>query len=185
MLYRSVLFWAVQEHVYNITVPATCLPHTGFAGVWTPATHAELICHRTIHKHGAVVGETFQDNRAIVRELPQASFDTLHTHCAAIETGATPYRGNHRVYNCISAASHSLNQLGTMRSGVLLIPPIRNFMNRDRTSSGAMPLVRMGDHDHERLEFEVAADLLCYRSADLDFCTARSSSSCFTPVEAL
>ena len=40
--------WAVQEHVYNITVPATCLPHTGFAGVWTPATHAELICHRTI-----------------------------------------------------------------------------------------------------------------------------------------
>ena len=45
--------WAVQEHVYNITVPATCLPHTGFAGVWTPATHAELICHRTIHKHGS------------------------------------------------------------------------------------------------------------------------------------
>ena len=42
--------WAIQEHVYNITVPATCLPHTGFAGVWTPATHAELICHRTIHK---------------------------------------------------------------------------------------------------------------------------------------
>ena len=41
--------WAVQEHVYNITVPATCLPHTGFAGVWTPATHAELlICDMTI-----------------------------------------------------------------------------------------------------------------------------------------
>ena len=34
--------WAIQEHVYNITVPATCLPHTGFAGVWTPATHAEF-----------------------------------------------------------------------------------------------------------------------------------------------
>ena len=32
----------VQEHVYNTTVPATCLPHTGFAGVWTPATHAEF-----------------------------------------------------------------------------------------------------------------------------------------------
>ena len=45
--------WSVQEHVYNITVPATCLPHTGFAGVWTLATHAELICHRTIHKHGS------------------------------------------------------------------------------------------------------------------------------------
>ena len=44
-----MLLWAVQEHVYNTTVPATCLPHTGFAGVWTPATHAESICHRTIH----------------------------------------------------------------------------------------------------------------------------------------
>ena len=43
----------VQEHVYNTTVSATCLPHTGFAGVWTPATYAELICHRTIHKHGS------------------------------------------------------------------------------------------------------------------------------------
>ena len=32
----------VQEHVYNTTVPATCLPHIGFAGVWTPATHAEF-----------------------------------------------------------------------------------------------------------------------------------------------
>ena len=27
---------------YDTTVTATCLPHTGFAGVWTPATHAEL-----------------------------------------------------------------------------------------------------------------------------------------------
>ena len=35
-------FGAVQEHVYNITIPATCLPHTGFAGVWTLATHAEF-----------------------------------------------------------------------------------------------------------------------------------------------
>ena len=34
--------WAVQEHVYNTTVPATCLPRTGFAGVWTPATPS---CH--------------------------------------------------------------------------------------------------------------------------------------------
>ena len=34
--------WAVQEHVYDTTVPATCLSHTGFAGVWTPATHAEF-----------------------------------------------------------------------------------------------------------------------------------------------
>ena len=34
--------WSVQEHVYNTTVQATCLPHTGFASVWTPATHAEF-----------------------------------------------------------------------------------------------------------------------------------------------
>ena len=45
----------VQEHVYNTTVPATCLPHTGFAGVWTPATYAELTNHRTIHKHGSTL----------------------------------------------------------------------------------------------------------------------------------
>ena len=31
-----------SRHVYNTTVPATCLPHTGFAGVWTPATHTSL-----------------------------------------------------------------------------------------------------------------------------------------------
>ena len=49
---RCVNGETVQEHVYNTTVPATCLPHTGFAGVWTPATHAELTSHRTIHKHG-------------------------------------------------------------------------------------------------------------------------------------
>ena len=27
----------VQEHVYNTTAPTTCLPHTGFAGAWTPS----------------------------------------------------------------------------------------------------------------------------------------------------
>ena len=34
--------------VYDIKVPTTFLPHTGFAGAWTPATHVELICHRTV-----------------------------------------------------------------------------------------------------------------------------------------
>ena len=31
------------------TAPTACLPHTGFAGVWTPAIHAELNDHRTMH----------------------------------------------------------------------------------------------------------------------------------------
>ena len=49
-------FWQFKNMIFlNITGPATCLPHTGFAGVWTPATHAELICHRTIHKHGSTL----------------------------------------------------------------------------------------------------------------------------------
>ena len=39
---QHIFFKTVQEHVYNTTVPAICLPHTGFAGVWTPATHAEF-----------------------------------------------------------------------------------------------------------------------------------------------
>ena len=30
--------FAFFRHVYNTTVPATCLPHTGFAGAWTPAS---------------------------------------------------------------------------------------------------------------------------------------------------
>ena len=42
LVWHARLLWSVQEHVYNTTVPATCLPHTGFAGVWTPATHAEF-----------------------------------------------------------------------------------------------------------------------------------------------
>ena len=50
--------WAVQEHVYNTTVPATCLPHTGFAGVWTPATYAELICHRTVQCRRSSTADT-------------------------------------------------------------------------------------------------------------------------------
>ena len=29
--------------VYDIKVPTTFLPHTGFAGAWTPATHAEFL----------------------------------------------------------------------------------------------------------------------------------------------
>ena len=38
-----------SRHVYITTVPALCLPHTGFAGAWSPsAIHAELICHRTM-----------------------------------------------------------------------------------------------------------------------------------------
>ena len=35
----------LKRHVY---VPTTCLPHTGFAGVWIPATHAVLNSDRTI-----------------------------------------------------------------------------------------------------------------------------------------
>ena len=31
-----------SRRVYDTTVPATRLPHTGFACVWTPATHAEF-----------------------------------------------------------------------------------------------------------------------------------------------
>ena len=44
----------------NTTAPTTCLPHTGFAGVWTPATRAEFLCDRTIHMHGSrrASGET-------------------------------------------------------------------------------------------------------------------------------
>ena len=44
----AVLLRDSSRHVYNTTVPTTCLPHTGFAGVWTPATHAELNSDRTI-----------------------------------------------------------------------------------------------------------------------------------------
>ena len=39
-------FLGSSRHVYSTTVTTTCLPHTGFAGVWTPATRAELICHQ-------------------------------------------------------------------------------------------------------------------------------------------
>ena len=49
-----------SRRVYNTTVPATCLPHTGFAGAWTPATHAEFLCDRTIHIHGSTVTCHFQ-----------------------------------------------------------------------------------------------------------------------------
>ena len=50
--------------VYNTTVPAPCLPHTGFAGVWTPATHAgESIlqlqadtCSVALHSRTAAAG---------------------------------------------------------------------------------------------------------------------------------
>ena len=36
------VFEKVQDMFITPTVPATCLPHTGFAGVWTPATHARF-----------------------------------------------------------------------------------------------------------------------------------------------
>ena len=49
-----VLLLDSSRNVYNTTVPTTCLPHTGFAGVWTPSTHAELLCDRTIHIHGSL-----------------------------------------------------------------------------------------------------------------------------------
>ena len=35
-----------SRHVYDTTAPTTCLPHTRFAGAWTPATHAEFLCDR-------------------------------------------------------------------------------------------------------------------------------------------
>ena len=41
------------RHVYNTTVSTACLPHTGFAGAWTPATHAEFLCGRARHIHGS------------------------------------------------------------------------------------------------------------------------------------
>ena len=46
-----------SRQVQNTTVPTAHLPHTGFAGVWTPATHAELSNHRSIHIHGSRLRE--------------------------------------------------------------------------------------------------------------------------------
>ena len=49
-----------SRHVYNATVPTTCLPHAGFAGAWTPAhcwysTPSLQHCRRTALLHGHVV----------------------------------------------------------------------------------------------------------------------------------
>ena len=52
-MFRKPFHETVQDMIITPHVPATCLPHTGFAGVWTPATHTELSSHRTIHKHGS------------------------------------------------------------------------------------------------------------------------------------
>ena len=40
---------AQYDRVYDNTVSTTCLPHTGFAGVWTQATHAEFLYDKTMH----------------------------------------------------------------------------------------------------------------------------------------
>ena len=54
----SLRIFDSSGYVYNTTVPATCSPHTGFAGVWTPATHANLppcmACDRNHHGRSAV-----------------------------------------------------------------------------------------------------------------------------------
>ena len=81
--------------VYNTTVPAPCLPHTGFTGVWTPATHAEFS-----NGTGPYI------NTAL-----------------SVRVGLIPHTVPHRAgFRCVVTLSHTLSHACavTMKCGVVL-----------------------------------------------------------------
>ena len=49
----TVLMRHYMTRSWHPTVPAACLPRTGFAAAWAPATRAELTCHKDHTLRGA------------------------------------------------------------------------------------------------------------------------------------
>ena len=103
ILLRRALFLDSSRHVYNTTVPTTCLPHTGFAGVRTPATHAELNSDRTIHIHwGVSRGRAFRCDRRRPR-LVRTRLRLADRTSAGRRSGGRTSSGRARLTRTVSA----------------------------------------------------------------------------------
>ena len=123
-----------SRHVYNTTVPTACLPHTGFAGVWTPVTHAELICHRTIHIHGSKRTSGFDSPHAYsIRVAGQWPSTPIRGPPAPVapSKNPNPCLGSHR------ATGHQHLPLNSPTFGQRIITPVA-------PSNNPNPCLRLG-----------------------------------------